>query len=65
MLMVRCVLCTLYRRIPPTPPNPRQNWDPSWDLSVMISRVAPGEGEGVRMDSGRLEGEGGRRPRGR
>ncbi len=28
---------TLYRSIPPMPPNPRTNWEPSWDLSVMIS----------------------------
>ena len=27
--------------IPPIPPNPLQNCAPSWDLSVMISSVAP------------------------
>lgn len=27
--------------VPPIPPNPRTNWAPSCDLSVMISRVAP------------------------
>ena len=29
-------------RIPPMPPNPVQNWDPSCERSVIISSLHPG-----------------------
>lgn len=32
---------TAYRSNPPMPPNPRQNWDPSWDRLVTNSMAHP------------------------